>query len=65
MKVGDVLEAMSIAVSDSIVLGLLLLYPITLFCGVFFLLALVQDHGAVTAGMCMCLCTHLCACYGI
>ncbi len=37
------------ALEDTQVLTLLILYPLFLFLGVFFLLALVQDHGSVTA----------------
>ena len=45
----EVMSAVATAWSDSQVLLLLLLYPLFLFLGVFFLLALVQDHGSVTA----------------
>jgi hypothetical protein len=45
----EVVSALSEAWVNPDVALLLLLYPILLFIGVFFMLALVQDHGSVTA----------------
>ncbi len=45
----EVSGALLSAWSDPTVLLLLVMYPCLLFLGVFFLLALVQDHGSVTA----------------
>ncbi len=45
----EVVSALGEAWQNPDVALLLLLYPVLLFMGVFFMLALVQDHGSVTA----------------